>query len=163
LDEIVSNVAALAGTDFPQRRPTDVQTLVDAAIGRAQIRTGVVIETALTPGAAIFCDPSQIRRALTSVINNSIQAIGGEGHIRIVCQHLAQETQIVVVDDGPGMPEEVRARVFEPFFTTASHRLGIGLTAARRLVGAAGGIVGIESTPGVGTTVTLTFPRHTGM
>jgi signal transduction histidine kinase len=162
LDEIISNVAVLAGAGFPQRQPADVQALVGAAIGRADTRTGIAIETALTPEAVVFCDPIQIRLALTNVINNSIQAIGGEGRIRIVCQHVGQETRIAVIDDGPGMAEEVRAHVFEPFFTTASHRVGIGLTAVQRLVGASGGIVRVESTPGVGTTVTLIFPRHTG-
>jgi signal transduction histidine kinase len=162
LEEMVSNLAALAGADFPQRQPADVQALVDAAIGRAHTRTGIAIETALTPEATILCDPSQIRLALTNLINNSIQAIGSEGRIRIVCQHVGPETQIVVADDGPGMAEEVRARVFEPFFTTASHRIGIGLTAVQRLVGASGGIVTIQSTPGVGTTVTLIFQRHMG-
>jgi two-component system sensor histidine kinase AtoS len=160
LDEIVSNVATLAGTGVPQRQPADVQALVDSAIGRAHTRTGVLIETALTPGAAILCDPIQIRLALTNVINNSIQAISSEGRVRIVCQHAGQETRIAITDDGSGMPEEVRSRVFEPFFTTAAHRIGIGLTAVQRLVGASGGIVGVESTPGVGTTTTLTFPRH---
>jgi len=162
LEEIVSNVAVLAGTGFPRRQPTDVHALVDAAIGRAHTRTGIVIETALTPEAAILCDPMQIRLALTNVINNSIQAIGSEGRIRVVCQHVGRETRIVVTDDGPGMPEEVLARVFEPFFTTASHRVGIGLTAVQRLVGASGGTARIDSSPGGGATVTLTFPRHEG-
>jgi signal transduction histidine kinase len=58
------------------------------------------------------------------------------------------------------MSEEVRARVFEPLFTTSSQRGGIGLTVAQRLVGACGGTIAVESTPGAGTTVTLTFPRH---
>jgi signal transduction histidine kinase len=160
LDEIISNLAALAGADFPQRQPADVQALVDAAIGRAHTRTGIAIETAVTPEAVILCDPTQIRLALTNVINNSIQAIGGEGRIRIVCRHVGSETQIVVSDNGPGMTAEVLARVFEPFFTTAAHRVGIGLTAVQRLVGASGGTVKVESNPVDGTRVTMTFPRH---
>ena len=107
-----------------------------------------------------FGDPSQIRRALTNIIDNSIQAMPGDGRIRIVCQHAGRETRIVISDNGPGMSEEVRARVFEPLFTTSSHRVGIGLTVAQRLVGACGGTIAVESTPGAGTTVTLTFPRH---
>jgi signal transduction histidine kinase len=160
LDEMISNLAALAGAEFPQREPADVQALVDAAIGRAHIRTGIAIETAVEPEAVILCDPSQIRLALTNVINNSIQVIGGEGRIRIAGRHVESETQIVVSDNGPGMPEEVLTRVFEPFFTTAAHRVGLGLTAVQRLVGASGGTVKVESNPVDGTRVTMTFPRH---
>lgn len=162
MDGIVSNLAALTGVDFPARHTVDVQALVDAAGGRVHARASVVIETALTPEAAIFCDPSQIRLALTNIINNSVQAIQGEGRIRIMCQHVGRETQITIADDGLGMPEEVRARVFEPLFTAASHRVGIGLTAVQRPVGASGGTVKVESAPGTGATVTLTFPRHQG-
>ena len=160
VNNIASNLATLAGTEVADRQTTDVEVLVASALDRVQTRPGVIIQTAVDPGAAVFGDPSQIRRALTNIIDNSIQAIPGDGRIRIVCQHAGRETRIVISDNGPGMSEEVRARVFEPLFTTSSHRVGIGLTVAQRLLGACGGTIAVESTPGVGTTVTLTFPFH---
>jgi signal transduction histidine kinase len=162
MNSIVSNLATLAGAEVPHRQVTDVEVLVAAALGRVETRPGVTIETAVDPGAVLFGDPSQIRLALTNIINNSIEALPGEGRIRIVCRHAGRETRIVISDNGPGMPEEVRARVFEPLFTTSSHRVGIGLTVAQRLVGASGGTIEIESALGAGTTVTLSFPRHEG-
>jgi signal transduction histidine kinase len=160
INSIALNLATLAGTEVADRQATDVEVLVAAALDRVQTRWGVFIETAVDPGAALFGDPSQIRRALTNIIDNSIQALPGEGRVRVVCRHAGRETRIVISDNGPGMSEEVRARVFEPLFTTSSHRLGIGLTVAQRLVGASGGTIAVESTPGAGTTVTLSFPRH---
>jgi signal transduction histidine kinase len=160
VNSIASNLATLAGTEVADRQVTDVEVLVSAALGRVQTRPDVVIETALDPGAALFGDPSQIQRALVNIINNSIQALPGEVRIRIVCRHEGRETRIVISDNGPGMSEEVRSRVFEPFFTTSSHRVGIGMTVAQRLVGACGGTTVVESTPGSGTTVTLSVPRH---
>jgi signal transduction histidine kinase len=160
INGIASNLATLAGTEVADRQVTDVEVVVSTALGRVQTRPGVTIETAVDPDASLFGDPSQIGLALTNIINNSIQALPGEGRIRIVCQHAGRETRIVISDNGPGMSEEVRARVFEPFFTTSSHRVGIGLTVAQRLVGACGGRIDIGSAAGVGTTVTLTFPRH---
>jgi signal transduction histidine kinase len=160
INGIASNLATLAGTDVADRQATDIEVLVAAAMDRVQTRPGVIIETVVDPGAALFGDSSQIRRALTNIIDNSIQALPGDGRVRIVAQHAGRETRIVISDNGPGMSEEVRARVFEPLFTTSSHRVGIGLTVARRLVGASGGTIEIESALGVGTTVTLSFPRH---
>jgi len=162
LDGLVTNLAALTGVNHAVRQTADVRVLVDAALGRVHTRPGVTVETALAPEAALFCDPVQVRQALTNVIQNSVEAMPAHGRIRIVCRNVGPETRVTIADNGLGMSDEVRARVFEPFFTTASHRVGIGLTAALRLVGASGGTVGIESTPGVGTTVTLTFPRHDG-
>jgi signal transduction histidine kinase len=160
MDGIVENLSALAGTDVADRQATDAQALVATALERAQIRPDVTIEAAVESGKVLFCDSFQIRLALLNVINNSIQALPGAGRVRIVCQVVGQQTRIVISDNGPGMTEEVRARVFEPFFTTSSQRVGIGLTAAQRLVGSSGGTIMVESTPGAGTTVTLSFPRH---
>ncbi len=160
MDGIVSNLTTLAGVEVPERQAADVQVLVAAALERVETRPGVIIETAVPPDAAIYCDPLQVRLALTNIINNGVQALPGEGRVRIVCQHTDSETQIVVSDNGPGMSEEVRRRVFDPLFTTSSHRVGVGLTAAQRLVGASGGTVRVESAPGAGATVILFFPRH---
>ena len=160
LDGVVENLSALAGTDAADRQVADAQALVAAVLDRAQTRPDVTIETDVEPGEVLFCDSFQIRHALINVINNSIQALPGAGRVRIACQQVGQQERIVISDNGPGMSEEARARVFEPLFTTSSHRVEIGMTAAQRLVGACGGAIEVESTPGAGTTVTLSFPRH---
>lgn len=162
MDGIVEDLSALAVAEAADRQVADAQALVLAALDRAQTRPDVTIEADVDPGEVLFCDSLQIRRALTNVINNSIQALPGAGRVSIVYQQVDHETRIVISDNGPGMSEEVRARVFEPFFTTSSHRVGIGLTAAQLLVGSSGGTITVESTPGAGTTVTLSLPRHEG-
>jgi len=162
LDDIVENLSALAGTDVTERQIADAQLLVSVALERALTRPDVTVEAAVDPGEVLFCDSCQVRLALTNVINNGIQALPGAGRVSVVCRQAGQETRIVVADNGPGMSEEVLARAFDPFFTTSSHRVGIGLTAARRLVESSGGTIAVESTAGAGTTVTLSFPRHEG-
>ena len=162
LDGVVENLSALAGTDAADRQVADAQVLVAAALDRAQTRSDVTIEADVEPGEVLFCDSFQIRHALANVINNSIQSLPGAGCVRVVCQQAGQQTRVVVSDNGPGMSDEVRARAFEPFFTTSPHRVGIGLTAAQRLVESSGGTIVVESKPGAGTTVTLSFPRYEG-
>ena len=61
-------------------------------------------------------------------------------------------------DDGVGMAPEVLSRVGTPFFTTRDEGTGLGLAQCQRLIGTAGGRFRIESTPGVGTTVTIILP-----
>jgi len=160
LNSVASNLATLAGAAVAERHVADLEMLVAAALERVETRPNVTIEAAVDPGEVLFCDSSQIRLALINVIKNSIQSMPGEGLVRIVCQHAGREARIVISDNGPGMTEEVRARATEPFFTTSCYRVGIGLTVAQRLVEACGGKLAIESTPGAGTTVTLTFPPY---
>ena len=163
MDGIVANLGSLVGAQVRDRRVTGVDDLVSAALSRVQTRTGVTIETALEPDAVLFGDPAQLQQALTNIINNSVQAILREGLVRVVCQNAGKETRVIVSDNGPGMTEEVRVLASQPLFTLSPHRVGIGLTVAQQLVGACGGNLAIESVPGAGTTITLTFPRYEGL
>jgi signal transduction histidine kinase len=65
---------------------------------------------------------------------------------------------VEIEDDGPGVPEEIRARVFEPFFTTRASGTGLGLAVVRRIMEFHGGEVSLRGTPGGGATFVLRFP-----
>ena len=73
-----------------------------------------------------------------------------------------EDGQVVVTisDTGLGISDEAKSRIFEPFFTTKPHGVGMGLAVVHRIVTSHGGTVNMDSTPGSGTSVTLTFPRH---
>jgi CheY-like chemotaxis protein len=72
---------------------------------------------------------------------------------------------IEIADDGTGIPPEIQAQVFEPFFTTkpVGQGTGLGLSQVRRFAEDSGGSVGLRSTPGQGTVVTLRLPRASGL
>ena len=64
-----------------------------------------------------------------------------------------------MIDTGPGLPEEVRARLFQPFVTTKQQGMGIGLSICRSIVQAHGGELWVENNPGGGTIFRFTLPR----
>ena len=66
-----------------------------------------------------------------------------------------------MADNGPGMPEDVRAKIFDPYFTTKpiGQGTGLGLTAVARFVRGSNGVIEVESEPGAGTTFRMSFPR----
>lgn len=105
--------------------------------------------------------PEELGDALLNLVINAKQAMR-HGTIRIeVGVHGADAVCVTVADDGPGIDERVRERLFTPFATTKPRGLGtgLGLVAVDRFVRTAGGHIDVDSAPGRGTTFRLVFPR----
>src|SRR5262249_55062579 len=108
----------------------------------------------------VRADPGGLHRALLNLALNARDAMPQGGQLSF--QTHVQERYVVlsVRDAGCGMTDEVRARIFEPFFSTKAERgTGLGLVAVSDLVERAGGHVEVESRVGAGTTFRLFFPR----
>jgi signal transduction histidine kinase len=104
-------------------------------------------------------------QALVNLIQNAVQAVearqppeGGEVTVSTVVA--GEELVLAVVDNGCGMPAEVRARMFEPLFSTKAFGVGLGMPLVQRIVEQHGGRVTVESEPGAGTRVALHLPRY---
>ena len=109
--------------------------------------------------AWVRLDPSQIEQVILNLVLNSRDAMPKGGQIRIAVTHQHQSICLSVSDTGTGMPPEVLARAFEPFFTTkGSQGSGLGLASAHGIVHQSNGEITVDSTEGLGTTVTMKFP-----
>ena len=114
----------------------------------------------------VWVDPFQIEMALLEVISNAVEAMPKGGMLTISACHRAQEgptsgdadVEIVIVDTGQGIPEDVRPSVFEPFFTTKADGTGLGLAIAKRFVEENGGTLAVSSHQNAGTSVQITLP-----
>jgi len=115
------------------------------------------------PGAAISVDPSQLRNALINLVLNARAAVGESGRIVLETSADSSTVTLKVRDNGQGMDESVRDRLFEPFFSTGadSHRTGLGLSSVKAFVAGHQGSVEVESGIDQGTTFTLRFPVAT--
>jgi len=82
----------------------------------------------------------------------------GKGILRVGIGSQGRAAEVAFCDNGPGIPENVRARIFTPFFTTKSRGSGLGLPTAKRLVEAHHGTINIECPPTGGTTVRVQLP-----
>lgn len=110
-------------------------------------------------------DAAQIEDAVLNLIINAIDATEGVGEVKVrvsTDQETAdrEDAVIEVSDNGRGISEEDRARIFNPFFTTRSEGTGLGLPAVRRIARAHGGTVGVESKLGQGSTFTIRLPLN---
>lgn len=114
--------------------------------------------------AEVLCDEEKILRVLQNLFNNAADAIGEkEGRIALSSKLEGDRVVLSLADDGPGIPEDVRATVFEPFVTKEKTKgTGLGLAIARSVVAAHGGEISFETETGKGTTFRVSLPGGMG-
>ncbi len=124
-----------------------------------QTRTEFNVIAAPEP-VVVTADPHALRQVLMNLVLNAQQAMGEGGHITLAVSADAAEGfgRIDVTDTGPGIPPEMRERLFKPFQTTRSEGHGIGLALVKRFVDNFGGSVSVDSEPGKGSTFHLKLP-----
>ena len=99
----------------------------------------------------IVAYPGELNQVWTNLIDNAIDAMGGQGTLTVRTRAEGERLAVEIGDTGPGVPAEIRSRVFEPFFTTKDVGKGTGLgldIAWRIVVGRHGGEISLESEPG---------------
>lgn len=107
---------------------------------------------------AVLADAELLKVALQNLLLNAVQAMNGRGRLAVRLEELGGFVHIDIGDSGPGIPADVRSRLFTPFFTTKARGTGLGLATVRRIADAHGGTVGIVASDSAGTTVRLTLP-----
>jgi two-component system, OmpR family, sensor kinase len=130
---------------------TDVElgALAGAIAEHARIAAPeAVIEVRTTSALTVRADPDKLRQAILNLVFNATH-IGGAGvRVTIDVAHDGNRARISVIDDGPGVPADLAARLFEPFVTSRAGGTGLGLSAARRIAERHGGSLVLESRPG---------------
>lgn len=108
----------------------------------------------------VTADPDHLTRVFVNICQNAVQAMAGQKHARIDIDLHTEDGWVRVSfrDNGPGIPEEVREKIFTPNFTTKSSGSGLGLALSRKIVELLGGRISFESIPGIGTTFTVDLP-----
>ena len=108
---------------------------------------------------AVACDPELIYQVVLNLLVNAVQILSPRRRIEVRQLPLdGGQAGFEVRDDGPGMSEEVRARIFEPYFTRREGGTGLGLTFVQRVVQEHRGRVTVDSAPGLGTTFRIQLP-----
>ncbi len=101
-----------------------------------------------------------LKMALAHLLRNAIDATPPEGKVRVATSEEGHRAVLILQDTGRGMPPEVAARVFEPFFTTEVGGTGLGMVFVRQIVEEHRGTITLDTQVGRGTTVTITLPRR---
>jgi two-component system nitrogen regulation sensor histidine kinase NtrY len=141
----------------PQSEVDVVELLGD--LGRTAVPDDVAVTVRARGGRrSVLAHYDPLRRAFSNLLRNAAEAMEGHGRIDIEVSGNGEGLVVSVADHGQGIPEELRHRVFEPYFTTKSDGTGLGLALVRQTLEAHHGTIAVGETPGGGATFTLTFP-----
>ncbi len=131
--------------------PGDLNDVVRGALGvlEAQMKhVGVSLESRLGDLPRVALDAPRMHQVVVNLLLNAVQAAGAGGRVTVATESTGGEVRLSVTDSGPGIPEEARPRVFEPFYSTKTGGIGLGLAVSKRLVDDHGGRLTFDGTPG---------------
>jgi len=114
----------------------------------------------------LMADPQQLKQVLINLVKNAAESLDGSGKITLRARKSStflngESTEVAtieVADTGPGIPLEIRDRIFDPFFSTKGDGTGLGLAIAARIVDKHGGSLDFDTEPGKGTTFRIKLP-----
>ncbi|HEX9400523.1 MAG TPA: ATP-binding protein [Anaeromyxobacter sp.] len=142
-----------------------VNRVLDLLGGEAE-RRAVRLERDVDPVPAVAGDEERLRQVLVNLGLNALEAVRDGGLVRVSCRldatpdHPEPAVEVLVDDDGPGVPAEARDRIFEPFFTTKAKGSGLGLSIVHAIVTQHGGRIRVEGSPEGGARFVLSLPRR---
>ncbi|MFD5158248.1 ATP-binding protein [Streptomyces hawaiiensis] len=163
LDHLVGNLLDMSrlqtGTVTPLIREIDLDEVVPMALGGVPEGSAGLDVPETLPMVAV--DPGLLERAMANLVENAVKYSPPGAPVLVAASALADRVEVRVVDRGPGVPDEAKERIFEPFQrhgdAPRGAGVGLGLAVARGFAEAMGGTLNAEDTPGGGLTMVLTL------
>ena len=164
--EIVQRIRDFVKKRDVKMRAENLSQVIEEAIALTRTSvgdTGLTLDTQIDPaGLQVEIDKIQVQQVLFNLLRNGIEAMQGQQRRELVVATNPVQggmVQISVADTGPGLPDEVRKRLFEPFVTTKASGMGVGLSVCRAIVEAHQGRLWADDNPGGGTVFRFTVRR----
>lgn len=167
LERLASDFLSYAKPQALEKQPVKVAALLQRVHGvldgetRSRGLTAEVVDD--SAGAVLDADPAQLVQLLLNLSFNALAAIesagrGKDGLLRLIGRRDGEDLVLAVEDNGEGIPPEIRARMFDLFYSNRKGGTGLGLAIVERIAGGHGATLEVDSQPGAGTTVAVRFP-----
>jgi signal transduction histidine kinase len=166
LNNLVTDMMDYARPRAPEAHAVDVARLareiVELAARSERSGAGDVAVAYEGPREATLarCDGAQMRQVLWNLVRNAVQASGAGSRVTVRVEPNGARVALSVEDQGPGIPEEARSRLFDAFYTTRAHGVGIGLAVVKRIMddhAPYGGTISVESPASGGARFTVSL------
>jgi signal transduction histidine kinase len=171
LTQLMESVLSFSRPIETKFEPFNIGLLLQRILDRWRPRLSKVNVTALLQVeenlSLVDGDPRSIEQVFTNLISNAVDAMSSDGGtlaVKIIQSLSAasrQQIEVTVSDNGPGIPDEIRERIFEPFVSTKAKGTGLGLAITKRIITAHKGSITVNSFPG-GTIFRVVIPAHIG-
>ncbi len=169
LSALMNDMLAWAKPIDPNFQPTQLDAVLKRLLNRFglkidqhNVRLNYTVDPTLPP---VLADARLLDQVFVNLIDNALQAMPAGGHLSVTLGYARRDpgdmqVEARIADDGPGISEEARRRIFDPYFTTKPDGTGLGLAICKRLMTIHKGAIGVESYPGTGTIFTVTLPAY---
>jgi len=151
----IDDVLNFVRTTPLEKKITSLKEIIQKSIDDLDVPSGVTIDLP-NNDEKIDCDDQKLRTAFSNILLNSIQAISDKGTISIKITGYTKHVSIEISDSGPGIPEDVLPKIFEPLFTTKQRGTGLGLSSCKNIIEQHGGTISAKNHP---TTFVISLPR----
>ncbi len=160
LSELMQDLLLYARPPKPRPAPVDLQRLILTIVellSRDPEVSGVQV-TVEGSAPLVRADAELLKIVFQNLLINGAHAMAGRGQLHVQLHGDGNHSSVAFTDNGPGIPADIRDKIFTPFFTTKIRGTGLGLPTARRLVEAQGGTIAVDCPPAGGTTVIVQLP-----
>jgi signal transduction histidine kinase len=166
LERVVSGLLDYTRPREPRPTALDLSETLRAALefmAEDPRARGVDMDMEVAPSLPpVLADPDQVRQVLVNLVVNALEALNGEGRLRLRARQDGDRVVVEVADSGPGLPGVAPDELLDPFLSARERGAGLGLAIARRLVQAQGGELSAGSAPEGGALFTFTLPLAPG-
>jgi two-component system CheB/CheR fusion protein len=159
INKIVADLQDYARPLRPTAKETNLANLCTGITSKCNIPNNIEFSCDIDQQTTqITTDPELLTRALTNLVTNAVQAMPKSGKLTVRSYRQQGDTIIEVKDTGVGIPEEAKAKLFTPLFTTKPKGQGFGLAVVKRVIEVMNGTISVESQKDKGTTFTIRLP-----
>jgi signal transduction histidine kinase len=171
INKIVDNFLEFSRPPRLKTRNMSPSLIVDSALNllaqRLQSYRVSIKLVRSVPLSQTRIDPEQLKEVIVNIIINACEAIKHDGQIIISEEerfvHPLEKVAIIrIMDDGPGIPDNIQSEIFNPFFTTKDHGTGLGLSISYNIIAGHGGWLDVSSKKGQGAAFVITLPIREG-
>jgi len=159
--ELIQEITSRVGDTPLTLGEMNVDLLLHKALEECEIPASITVDISHEGVTDVVLDPDKMRRVLTKLIGNAVDAMPDGGEILISTELTDDGFVLTVKDTGRGMKPAVLENIFKPFYTTKKDGIGLGLVYCKKAVEEHGGSISVESNIGKGTSVSIKIPMLT--
>ncbi|CAG7614952.1 ATP-binding protein [Paenibacillus allorhizosphaerae] len=162
IEQISSELLTLAKPHSDNRKIHNIVQLIHEVVilltPQANMDNIEIILQSNSKELYINCEDTKIKQVFINLIKNAMDAMNDGGNITLKINEMKEHIQVLVIDQGSGIPQEILNKIGEPFYTTKEKGTGIGLMVCFQIIESHDGTIQVDSTVDVGTTFTITLP-----